>query len=139
MGLQCPGNTYTFKFIDSLLTFLKSFDVTVEGKAKYHGTRFVSIANKANIKLTFKKNNKTIKSYWEDNSSEECQHKINGDNGKHNEKDNDEISVSKCPVNHDDIVRFIPSLKELKETKLKPISKSMEYTVVDEDGNEVSD
>jgi len=54
-GVQCPGNKFTFKFIQSIISFLQSFDIKIEGEAKFVGTRFINIANKDEIRLTFTK------------------------------------------------------------------------------------
>lgn len=53
-GYQCPGNVYSINFIRSTIDFLKSFDIYVEGQAKYRLGRFKNIVNKKDIKVTFK-------------------------------------------------------------------------------------
>lgn len=54
-GVQCPGNKFTFKFIQSIISFLQSFKVTIKGKAIIEGSRFTHITNKKDIVLTFSK------------------------------------------------------------------------------------
>ncbi len=54
-GVQCPGNKFTFKFIQSIISFLQSFKVDIKGKAIIKGARFTHITNKDDIVLTFKK------------------------------------------------------------------------------------
>lgn len=56
-GLQCPGNIYSLEFIRSILTFLKSFNIKVEGDPIYRGSRFKKIINKDKIMVTFNKKN----------------------------------------------------------------------------------
>lgn len=53
LGFQCPGNSFTIKFIVSILSFLQALDITVHGEAKWAGGRFPHIANKQDIMLTF--------------------------------------------------------------------------------------
>jgi len=52
-GLICPGNIYTIKFIQSILTFLQKFDIHVDKDPIFKGSRFVRIVNKNDIHLTF--------------------------------------------------------------------------------------
>ncbi len=54
-GVQCPGNKFTFKFIQSIISFLQGFDIELEGEAVIKGSRFAYIANKKEVFLTFKK------------------------------------------------------------------------------------
>ena len=54
-GVQCPGNKFTFKFIQSIISFLQGFDIELEGQALIKGSRFAYIANKKEVFLIFKK------------------------------------------------------------------------------------
>ncbi|AYV78017.1 MAG: hypothetical protein Edafosvirus4_1, partial [Edafosvirus sp.] len=64
-GFQCPGNIYVIKFIKSILSFLQTFDIKVEGDAIISNKRFKNITNKNDIKITFKKSERL---YVNDNS-----------------------------------------------------------------------
>lgn len=59
-SLRCPGNVYSFNFIKSVLSFLQSFEIKVDGEPKYKFGRFKSIINKDNIFVTFNKKNDII-------------------------------------------------------------------------------
>jgi preprotein translocase subunit Sss1 len=52
-GVQCPGNIYTFNFIRSILEFLQSLVITIDGEAIWKGGRFKYISNKNDIKIKF--------------------------------------------------------------------------------------
>lgn len=54
-GVQCPGNIYTMRFIKSILAFLQSFNIVVEGKPILEGERFTNLVNKDDVKFTFNK------------------------------------------------------------------------------------
>lgn len=60
MGVQCPGNIYTMKFIKSILAFLQSFKIIVEGQPKFRGERFTNLINKNDVKFTFIKDENII-------------------------------------------------------------------------------
>lgn len=51
----CPGSHYVMKFINSILSFLKTFDIAVNGDAIISTGRFRNIMNKSNIQVTFTK------------------------------------------------------------------------------------
>ncbi len=54
-GVQCPGNKFTFKFIQSIISFLQDFKIDIDGRAVIKGNRFPDIVNKGDIKFTFSK------------------------------------------------------------------------------------
>lgn len=54
-SLRCPGNVYSFNFIKSVLTFLQSFEIKVEGTPTYKYGRFKLISNKEELFVTFNK------------------------------------------------------------------------------------
>lgn len=53
--IACPGAKLTIDYIQSILSFLQSFDISVEGKAIYEGVRFKNIANKDDVRIRFTK------------------------------------------------------------------------------------
>ena len=54
-GVQCPGNIYTMRFIKSILAFLQSFNIVVEGNPVLKGERFTNLVNKTEVSFTFNK------------------------------------------------------------------------------------
>ena len=52
-GVRCPGNIYTFNFIKSILEFLQSLIIEIDGEAVWKGGRFKYISNKNDIKIKF--------------------------------------------------------------------------------------
>lgn len=56
----CPGNIYTLRFVKSILAFLQSFNIVVEGKEVFEGKRFANFMNKQDVKFTFNKTNNDI-------------------------------------------------------------------------------
>jgi hypothetical protein len=56
--IACPGAKMTIDYIQSVLSFLKSFQIDVIGDAKYEGVRFKNISNKPEIFIKFTLKNK---------------------------------------------------------------------------------
>jgi len=56
IGFQCPGNIYTFKFIKTILEILKTCTITIEGTPKYTGTRFATLANPDELRMSIVRN-----------------------------------------------------------------------------------
>ena len=54
-GLVCPGAILTMHYIKSILSFLKRFDIKIEGVAIFEGERFKNIVNKKSVFVTFTK------------------------------------------------------------------------------------
>jgi hypothetical protein len=53
--LFCPGNIFVTKFINSILTMLKTFKINIEGECSITDGRFRNVENKKQIILTFNK------------------------------------------------------------------------------------
>lgn len=64
-SVTCPGNIYTMKFIKSILAFLQSFSIKVEGDAIFEGDRFTNLMNKDKVIVTFTKNQEVDESKWD--------------------------------------------------------------------------
>jgi hypothetical protein len=52
-GLQCPGASYTFKFVQNVIGFIRTMKIDVRGIPRYEGGRFSNISNKEEILFTF--------------------------------------------------------------------------------------
>ena len=51
--VMCPGARMTIDYIQSILSFLQSFDITFEGEPVIEGGRFKNITNKDRVKVLF--------------------------------------------------------------------------------------
>ncbi len=51
--VACPGNRITIDYINSILDFLRSVELRVQGTAMFEGVRFKNISNKKNITVLF--------------------------------------------------------------------------------------
>jgi hypothetical protein len=56
----CPGNIYTMRFVKSILAFLQSFDIKVEGKEVFEGKRFANFMNKKDVTFKFTKDSDEV-------------------------------------------------------------------------------
>lgn len=54
-GVVCPGALMTMNYIRSILSFLKSFNITFDGNAEFVGSRFKNIINKKEVYVLFEK------------------------------------------------------------------------------------